>query len=423
LDPLLPDSALADYNYGVKSLNFLGGYSFDVKDAKRDPLAHPTILEMPDVGNHSQLNQIFVIEDMTRQLVQATYLGDHTTRDSVVIPITFDGLTFSNPYAVKDPDEDNENLGGSMNMKGGAAIYYRWQRRYDEKGEGVFTPDFKLALAPDSAYVNGASVTLPKLTISNCIFMDNGERTEDIESRSPAVRIDQGGGASLIVNSLFHSNAGDPIYAERLIPEADNNFALVPNDVIVVNSTFALNDGHLTLESENSEVHNSLIWLDDLANDTLVQLQLDTIDPVNKNIWSKGSHKIGIANRVTNNAVWGCFLSGDDTYHNDSLVTDNESVFEGPYFVKPDVNAATAEARRARDFHLNPGVRTINMADTTLYRDRVFFHHYPDTSAATHGLYWRRPNGFKAEHIYSLANDLDLAAKPRLFGLGMERGA
>ena len=423
LDPLLPDSALADYNYGVRSLNFLGGYSFDVKDAKRDPLAHPTVIEMPNVGNQSQLNQLFIIEDMTRQLVQATYLGDNTARDSVVIPITFDGITFSNPYAVKDPDSDTgDNLGGAMNMRGGAAIYYRWQRQYEDRG-GIYTPDFNHVLHPDSALIDGVKVTLPKLTLSNCIFMDNGERTTDISKRSPAVRIDQGGGSSLIVNSLFHSNAGAPIFAQRRdVVAVDNDLDRAPNDVVIVNSTFALNDGHLTLGSDNSEIHNSLIWLDDLANDTLVQLQLDTIESRN-NVWTKGSNKTGIANRVTNNAIWGCFQNGDDTYHNDPLVTENGSVFEGPYFVKPDVDASTSEERRARNFRLNPGVRTMNMADTALYRDRVFFRHYPDTSAATHGLYWRRPNGFKAEHISLLANDLDLAAKPRLFGIGMERGA
>lgn len=420
LDPLMPDSALSDYNYGVNSLNFLGGYSFDVKDNKRDPQAYPTVIEMPDMGNHLQLNQLFIIEDMSRQYVQATYLGEHTTRDSVVIPVTFDGITFSNPYATKDPEENEIDLGGSMNMKGGAAIYYRWQRQYEERSSGVYTPEFNYALYPDTTLVNGTKVPLPKLTLSNCIFMDNSERTLDISKRSPAVRIDQGGGSSLIVNSLFHSNAGAPVFAERLeIPEGDNNIALVPNDVIVVNSTFALNDGHLTLKSENSEVHNSLIWLDDLAADTLVQLELNT------DIWDKADNKdkTGIADRMTHNAVWGCFQSGDETYHNDPLITDNRSVFEGPYFVNPIVDATTSSQRRARNFRLNPGVRTMNMADTTLYRNRVFFHHYPDTCDATHGLYWRRPNGFKDEHISLLENDLDLAAKPRRFGIGMERGA
>ena len=95
--------------------------------------------------------------------------------------------------------------------------------------------------------------------------------------------------------------------------------------MVIVNSTFALNDGHIVLESDNSEVHNSLIWLDDLANDTTTQLQL------HDDVWDRAANRdrVGIADRMTHNAVWGCFRSGDDTYHNDSLSTINADVFVG----------------------------------------------------------------------------------------------
>lgn len=422
--PLLPDSAMADYDYAVKSLTFLGGYDYDVKDAPRDPEAHPTIIEMPNVGNHSQLNQLFVIEDMTRIKLQANWMGEYKTRDTVVIPVTFDGITFMNPYATKDAAADTSmNLGGMMNQKGGAAIYYRWQRQYEGEESGTLTPNFNIALHPDSVLLDGEKRTLPKLTISNCIFKDNGARG-DLPARSPTVRIDQGGGASLIVNSLFHSNAGAPIYAKRYDNvSGENNLASVPNDVVIVNSTFALNDGHITLKSDNSQIHNSLIWLDDLANDTLTQLEMG--DDVTLAKWDKTTNKnrIGIANRVTNNAFWGCFQAGDETYRNESLSTGNYEVFEGPCFMSPDIAATTSAARRARDFRLNPGVKTMNMADTTLYRDRVFFRMYPDTSLTTRNKLWRRANGFKSVDIVTLAKDSDLAAKPRLFGEGMERGA
>ena len=161
LEPLLPDSAEADYDYGVNSLTFLGGYSFDVKDAPRDPQAHPTIIEMPNTGTAAQRNQLFVVEDMTRQMVQANWQGEYTSRDSVVIPIMFDGLTFINPYSTKDPSSDvggYNNQGGLMSKKGGAAIYYRWQRRY-EGHDGVYSPDFTKALHPDSALIDGAAQT------------------------------------------------------------------------------------------------------------------------------------------------------------------------------------------------------------------------------------------------------------------------
>lgn len=424
LQPLLPDSAEADHDYGVNSLTFLGGYSFDVKDAPRDPQAHPVVIEMPDAGTLAQRNQLFVVEDMTRQMVQANWQGEYTSRDSVVIPIVFDGITFINPYSTKDPSSDvggYNNQGGLMSKKGGAAIYYRWQRRYEGQ-DGAWSPNFKKVLHPDSALIDGVKTVLPKLTLSNCIFMDNGDRTVSHNERSAAVRIDHGGGSSLIVNSLFHSNAGAPVYARTYdILEEENDLASVPNDVVIINSTSALNDGHIRLEGGNSEVHNSIIWLDDLDNDTTIQLQMGATDQWDK---TTNSERGGIADRMTNNAVWGCFKgAGAGSNKNDNLVTENRNLANGPGFVLPFVSASTSEQRRERSFRLNPSVITHEKADTTLYRNRVFFRVYPDTCAATSGKLWRRSNGFKSVYITSLANDSDLAAKPRLSGNGMERGA
>ncbi len=424
LEPLLPDSAEADHDYGVNSLTFLGGYSYDVKDAPRDPQAHPTIIEMPNIGTAAQRNQLFIVEDMTRQMVQANWQGEYTSRDSVVIPIVFDGMTFINPYSTKDPSSDvggYNNQGGLMSKKGGAAIYYRWQRRY-EGVDGVYSPDFTKALHPDSALIDGVKTVLPKLTLSNCIFMDNGARDGVArDERSAAVRIDHGGGSSLIVNSLFHSNAGAPVYAKTFDVIPGSDLASVPNDVVIINSTSALNDGHIRLEGEHSEVHNSLIWLDDLNNDTTIQLQMGASDQWDK---TTNSERGGIDDRMTNNAVWGCFKgAGAGSNKNDNLVTENRNLANGPGFVLPFVSASTSEQRRERSFRLNPSVITHEKADTTLYRDRVFFRVYPDTCAATHNQYWRRSNGFKSVYITSLANDSDLAAKPRLSGNGMERGA
>lgn len=424
LEPLLPDSAEADHDYGVNSLTFLGGYSFDVKDAPRDPQAHPTIIEMPNIGTAAQRNQLFIVEDMTRQMVQANWQGEYTSRDSVVIPIVFDGMTFINPYSTKDPSSDvggYNNQGGMMSKKGGAAIYYRWQRRY-EGIDGVYSPDFTKALHPDSALIDGMKTVLPKLTLSNCIFMDNGARDGvDHNERSAAVRIDHGGGSSLIVNSLFHSNAGAPVYARTFDIIEGSDLASVPNDVVIINSTSALNDGHIRLEGANSEVHNSLIWLDDLDNDTTIQLQMGSSDQWDK---TTNSERGGIDGRMTNNAVWGCFKgAGAGSYDNDNLVTENRNLTNGPGFVLPFVAASTSEQRRERSFRLNPSLITHEKADTTLYRNRVFFRVYPDTCAETHNKYWRRSNGFKSTFITTLANDSDLAAKPRLSGNGMERGA
>ncbi len=115
--------------------------------------------------------------------------------------------------------------------------------------------------------------------------------------------------------------------------------------------------------------------------------------------------------------------AGEDPWGNDSLVTTNNDIFGGPGFVLPYVTASTSEQRRERSFRLNPSLITHEKADTTLYRDRVFFRVYPDNCDATDGKLWRRANGFKSVYIVALANDSDLAAKPRLSGDGMERGA
>lgn len=420
LEPLLPDTALADEDYAVKSLTFLGGYNPEVRSAARDPQANPSVIEMPNMGSHNQLNQLFIIEDMSREQIQANWQGELRTRDNTVIPVVFDGITFINPYSTKDPSSDGLiSTGGVMTHKGGAAIYYRWQRQYVEE-DGIFTPNFNMALYPDSVLVDKRNVALPKLTLSNCIFKDNGDRSVSNVSRSPAVRIEHGGGKTLVVNSLFHSNAGAPLYARTHdVVVGDNNLADVPNDVVIVNSTFALNDGHLTLDAPNSEIHNSIIWLDDLSNDTTIQFQ------INGNQWDRTTNRnrVGIADRVTNNAVWGCFQNGDDTYHNETLLTNNDNIFQGPYFIAPNVSAITSEQRRARNFHINPGVKTMNMADTTIYRSRVFFRQYPDDTPEVDNKWWNRPVGFKAVDINSVSEDYDLSAMPRLTGMGMERGA
>ena len=257
--------------------------------------------------------------------------------------------------------------------------------------------------------------------------MDNGEWTANVAERSPAVFIGYGGGGSLIVNSVFHSNAGAPVFARNVdhIESGETNFNLVHNPAVIVNSTFALNGGHLRLGCEESEVHNSIIWKDDLANDTTTQLQIGTANETPEVwIWDKNENKNrpGVADHMTYNAVWGCFQEGDETYHNENLASDNYNILTGPNFMTPMDTATTSASRRQRDFRLNPGLRTMNAADTTTYRDKVFFREYPsEPGAEVH--YWRRPNGFKSFFISSLKNDSDYAAKPRLSGLGLERGA
>lgn len=208
----LPDNAKNDIDYYVPSISFLGGWSTVAKEEGRDTEKYPTVLEMRDNAPVEALNQIFVVEDMTRHFMQRTFRAQDFRRNTTVVPIAFDGITFTNPHSVQNLGPDLN--ASKLNNNGGGAIYYRFQRQYIGQ-DGEYTPDMDIPLYPKKEVVvaGSDSVEIPKLTISNCIFYGNGDINAETQHRSSAVRIDQGGGDALIVNSLFHSNAGAPIFA------------------------------------------------------------------------------------------------------------------------------------------------------------------------------------------------------------------
>ena len=406
---VLPDLAKTDTKYSVRSLTLLGGWSPTSKQEGRNPERYTTTFTMPNNHRPSTMNQMFVIDDMTRQTMKRTYRSNDLERETTVIPVTFDGMTFQNSYSTAEPEASNEFL----NQLGGAAIFYRRQRQYEDQ-DGVLTMLDNQPLYPTVEEVYpGEHVEVPKLTISNCIFQLNGQRTDDPHYRSATVRIEHGGGYSLIVNSLFHSNAGNPIHVP--LPPDHTLGALddTPNKAVIVNSTFALNDGHVILENPQSQVHNSIIWNDDLLNDTTTQLAIGT------QLWQKGMSAPQKQDSVTYNAIFGIDTRAD-VNHNDSLISENANVFYGPNFVNTVDTATTDAERLTRDFHLKPAVMTMNMADSTTYRNLVFGHQ--TGLDAPPMLYWRRQNGIK-HLIYTVRNDSDLANKPRVLGTGMERGA
>lgn len=405
----LPDYATNETAYSIPSLSFLGGWSTQSKEEGRDIEKYPTIFEMRDNAPVDALNQIVVVEDMTRKFMRRTFRAHDFERDTTVVPVAFDGITFHNPYSVQDLT-DGINA-SRLNDNGGAAIYYRFQRQHISS-EGMLTPQMDIPLYPHIEVVDqNTKIELPKLTISNCIFTNNGQRTSDPQKRSSALRIDQGGGYSLIVNSLFHSGAGNPIFASIPNNAIGTRLEEVPNNVKIVNSTFALNDGHIVIHYPEAEIHNSLIWCDDLLNDTLTQLSIGSTNYV------KGATTAANA-RITNNAVYRLF-DNDADYGNQSLSYLNTDVFYGPNFVKPLPSATTTEDMLQRDFHLNPSVRTMNMAPTSVYANLVFARQYPNEPQE---IYWRRAVGMHHD-ISDVSEDTDLSGKTRVMGGGMERGA
>lgn len=76
------------------------------------------------------------------------------------------------------------------------------------------------------------------------------------------MRIEKGGGRSLIYNSVFHSGSGNPLEST--------------DAVSIVNCTFAMNGGHIKLSDAatgTSSLYNSIIWKDDRNNGMKTQYE------------------------------------------------------------------------------------------------------------------------------------------------------
>ena len=334
---------------GIKSLTIRGGYSDNTNDhttdgeAVRDAELFPSRIVMKPISSNTTLDQmdhLFIVEDAQQKETYGTMVSNRVTKfGNAPVPIIVEGLKFINTYA------------SNVDEKGGAALYYETQNFWESEsslGGGVLKP-----LESGEA----------KFTVKNCEFMLNGA-SADVS----AVAIEEGGGEALVVNSLFHSNTGAPI---------------VGKNTKVVNSTFALNGGHLTLSdavetyaggttsgtSLYSELQNSIIWKDNGGTGT--QFEGVTVDA---------------KKRVTHNAVSGeTFTDEEDDYRNISLSDVNTDIFRGPNFVDPKETFAagmTDKEKQAqmltRDFHVNPSARIINGADIATYKKLVpYFPSYP----------------------------------------------
>lgn len=188
----------------------------------------------------------------------------------------------------------------------------------------------------------------------------------------PAVLIKEGGGQSLIVNSLFHSNSGSPLKAVN---------------TQVVNCTFAMNGGHLILSDRPetydvgegpveypSELHNSLIWKEDQEHSMATQFEVPAT------LYNTTTKKT--TDKMTRNAI-SHYMDADnneiideseDNKYNVSLDDDPMDVFLGPNFENPeDVD------KTKRNFHTYPSNRVINCASKDKYIELVpYYATYPD---------------------------------------------
>ena len=382
---------ISGHDYMAQSLTIEGGYSKDIEGA-RDIEQYPTVLQMEKKSTSSpdNLAHLFLISDAEQWKTQGNRssggkqgeqidvtqggIKKTSTPTGYAMPITFDGLTFVNDYA---SDSHTEKSGTDI---GGAAIYYKEQLKTDPNNPTAKTTD----------ELDGSGV--PKLTIKNCIFQQNGATGA---TTVPAVRIEGGGGRTLIYNSVFHSGSGNPLEST--------------DTVSIVNCTFAMNGGHIKLSGKatgTSSLYNSIIWKDDRNNDMKTQYE--------------GFSKNNAAtDSVQYNAVSGIANTDEKlNNHNVGLDDRNYNAMEGPNFVNGDGTDISL-----RDYHINPGVRTLTRADYLLYARKVLGWVPGMTVKDKDGNAVTLDEGSIKTMLADTAYTKDLAYKVRLYDGSMERGA
>lgn len=383
---------ISGHDYQAQSLTIEGGYSKEIVGA-RNIEQYPTVLEMAQksTSTHDNMAHLFLISDAEQWETQgnrangtsgetdseidvtSTSITKSSKSTGKVMPITFDGLTFVNNYATATHTESKGT--GTDNITGGAAIYYKEQFKTTNTGTKSTTDHLE-------------ATDVPKLTIKNCIFQQNGvDNTKPV----PAVRVEQGGGRTLIYNSVFHSGSGNPLEST--------------DAVSIVNCTFAMNGGHIKLSDQAtgaSSLYNSIIWRDDQNKN--METQYEGIAP---------------GETMQYNAITG-ITNTDETqnYHNVGLDDRNYNAMEGPNFVNGD-GADISQ----RDYHINPGVRTLTRASYLLYAQEVLGWKPGMTVKDKTGADVTLDKDNILMMLADTAYTKDLAYKVRLYDGSMERGA
>lgn len=392
---IVPPDWTGSSTKGINSLTIRGGYSKNVKGLENihDYPVYLFASERSGVEG-SLLGHVFVVGDM-RQRESTGYSSLVTTTDvkNYTVPIYLDGLTFCNIKSAPHKDVSNNDC------HGGAAVFYKDQKKADNTPADIayVTEEGEVIISGESTYrqynIGGTKTDYPlyKLTMNRCDFRINGS-TDEV----PAVTIGEGGGETLICNSVFHSNLGSP---------------LIATDTKVVNCTFALNGGTLQLKNSQgkSEMHNSVLW--------------------RNNGYETTPEWTGLANSadnvvMTHNAISS--LASDDGYNNMALSADNNNVLSGTNFFDPktEITGNTVSdiwQKALRDFRINPSATLIAKASPKKYVELVkdISGRYPYTTRLT-----GTTGKTDADYEDMVKQDLDLAANTRFYGTaGMERGA
>ena len=424
-------TGVTDY-LGVNSITIRGGYPNELTvipdktgdydgENVRNPELYPTRFIMSGTTGYENKENVkdnlFIIQNMEMQEANRNFISStELDRQGYAVPVSFEGLTFSNPYSVRQNEEDENQQG--------AAILYTQQHKYNDSEELLDPPMRKYKENGETEWkyaIDGR----PKLLIKDCIFLDNGTRNADGTAISeghhaPTVNIMGGGGNAIVANSLFHSNGGIPL-------EGYNTK--------VVNCSFALNYGQLTLMNNGeinqtittpseavmnngvtgSVMHNSIIWRD----------QLKDGKPYN----------FGSADMLgKNNAVWSAGLSDTaDSNGNQALANNNTDILKGPNFTDP-----TPDDPWQRDMHPRPSDRIMSKGNWTSYKETVPY--YNDVSSViersmkvggetktavvqtvTRNLLPKTGDDAPTDNDWK-DNETELAHMPRFLGKGLERG-
>lgn len=431
-------TGVTDY-FGIKSITIRGGYpndqtvipnkpvnkdedgNFIMSEASdynfdgefvRNPELYPTRFIMSGTTGYENKEDVkdnlFIIQNMEMQEANRNFISaTDLTKRGYAVPVSFEGLTFSNPYSVKQGEED-DNLQG-------AAILYNQQHKANNPGVYLDPPMKKTKTGSGASDWEYTLDGRPKLLIRDCIFLDNSTMNADgtsidEEHRAPTVNIMGGGGNAVIVNSLFHSNGGTPIQGYN---------------TKVINSTFALNNGQITLKNNEevgsngvtgSVMHNSIIWRDKLKDGK--PYDFESTDMLGKN-----------------NVVWNAGLSNDpDANGNQDLADDNYDILKGPNFTNPEPDDPWQ-----RDMHPRPSDRIMSKGDIPVYKDNVPY--YDDVSTiversmkvggttktslvqtVTRNIQPKPGKTDAPTNEQWKAHETELAHMPRFLGKGLERG-
>lgn len=354
LNPVLPlrwKQTLDQTEFYPQSLTIKGGYSRELEGIY-NPELYPSVFTQAALDNNAVLQHILVVED-ARQCY-----GDGDQPTSTLMPIQVDGLTFINDQAASTTE--------------GCALLYK-----DTEGEATNVVNV--------ADANGESTLYPgKLTISKCIFREN--------TGLSAVKIGNGGGNTLIYNTLFADNKHKPLVstntkfinntvANNVDPVEISGFGGTTTDLDQIGQDgngvggggqLAPTNGLSALFDTKSVLYNNIFWMNNGGGTQVIAshanghtYNLPTNHAIDGDLLTEGL--------VERNAFTG--LNNTDDSGNRKIDNDNDDSV-GPNFADP-ANG---------DYHLTKESKeVINRGKNPLYDYQVYDHSYYEEELTVNG--------------------------------------